>query len=103
MTDVARLTAVTRNRAGLAASISFLISLTACVAANTTALEPQNQSLDARQARLYFMRHANAVASVMSYPTVTIKVDGKPVGGLATGANIFVDRPAGAHTINVAG
>lgn len=80
-----------------------MVLLAACVAANTVALEPQNRSLDGRQARLYFIRQANAVAGLLTYPTVSIKVDGKPVGGLATGVFIFVDRPAGPHTINVSG
>ena len=82
---------------------SLMVLLAACVAANTVALEPQDRSLDGRQARLYFIRHANAVAGLLTYPTVSIKVDGKPVGGLATGAFIFVDRPAGPHKINVSG
>ena len=80
-----------------------MLLLAACVAANTVALEPQNRSLDGRQARLYFIRQANAAAELLTYPTVTIKVDGKSVGGLATGAVIFADRPAGSHTINVSG
>jgi Protein of unknown function (DUF2846) len=103
----ARLVAASRDwsRAcvGLIVLICLTVLLTACVAANTEALEPQNRSLDGRQARLYFVRHANAVAGLMTYPTVSLKVDGKPVGSLATGAFIFVDRPGGLHTINVAG
>jgi hypothetical protein len=89
-----------RNMAVLS---GLMVLLTGCVAANTVALESQNRSLDGRQARLYFIRQSNAVAGLLTYPTVSIKVDGKPVGGLATGAYIFVDRPAGPHTINVAG
>jgi hypothetical protein len=87
----------------LAALSGLMVLLAACVAANTVALESQNRSLDGRQARLYFIRQANVAASLLTYPTVSIKVDGKPVGGLATGAFIFVDRPPGPHTINVAG
>jgi hypothetical protein len=105
--DLARPIAATRAwlRAvvNLTASACLMVSLAACAAANTVALEPQNRSLDGRQARLYFIRQANAVAGLLTYPTVSIKVDGKPVGGLATGAFIFVDRPAGPHTINVSG
>jgi hypothetical protein len=66
-----------------------VVLLTGCVAANTVALESQNRSLDGRQARLYFIRQSNAVAGLLTYPTVSIKVDGKPVSGLATGAYIL--------------
>ena len=76
-----------------------VLLLQAC-AAQTTSLKSQNQALDARQGRIYFIRHPS-VLSRLGAPDV--KVDGKLVGELAVGTYIAADRPAGPHTITVVG
>jgi hypothetical protein len=81
-------------------ALLFLAVLAGCGAAQTITFEPQNQPLDGRQGRLYFIRHP----SVMSgFGTPPIKVDGKLVGELAAGTYIVVDRPPGTHKITVYG
>lgn len=72
--------------------------LQACVA-QTTALA-QNRAPDARQGRIYFIRHSS-VLSRLGAPD--IKVDGKLVGELAVGTYIAADRPPGPHVITVVG
>jgi hypothetical protein len=74
----------------------LIMLLAAC--ASTTAFEPQNQSLDARQARLHFIRQPTILSGLGS---ANIKVDGKPIGSLASGNYIVADRSAGTHTISV--
>jgi hypothetical protein len=86
----------------LSVASCLMMLLAACIA-NPVALEPQNRSLDARQARLHFIRQPSAIAGLLTYPTVDIKVDGKPVGTLTTGSFVIADRPPGTHTISVAG
>jgi len=81
-------------RVGVACWLVVLLS--AC--ASTTALEPQNQPLDARQARLHFIRQPSILSR---FGNAEIMVDGKPVGTLAAGAFIVADRPPGRHTIYV--
>jgi hypothetical protein len=75
-----------------------LAILTGCLETKTTTYEPQNQTLDGRQARLYFIRHPSVMAGAGAPP---IKVDGKLVGELGAGSYFVVDRPAGAHKITV--
>lgn len=74
------------------------VLLGAC--AQTSVLEPQNQTLDTRQARLHFIRHP---AILRQIGTADIKVDGKLVGSLATGSYLIVDRSPGPHKITVYG
>jgi hypothetical protein len=76
-----------------------LLLLQAC-AARTTALDSQNQVSDARQGRIYFIRHAS-VLSRLGAPD--IRIDGKLVGELAVATYIVADRPPGPHTITVVG
>jgi hypothetical protein len=76
-----------------------LLLLQAC-AAQTTALDSQNQALDARQGRIHFIRHSS-VLSRLGAPD--IRVDGKRVGELAVATYIIADRPPGPHTITVVG
>jgi len=76
-----------------------LLLLQAC-AAQTSFLESQNQAQDARQGRIYFIRHSS-ILSRLGAPD--IKVDGKLVGELAVGTYIAADRAAGPHTITVVG
>lgn len=82
----------------LVVACSLILLLGAC--AQTTALEPQNQALDARQGRLYFMRHPVIVGKLGS---AAIKIDGKSVGALAAGDYIVADRPPGPHKVSVYG
>jgi hypothetical protein len=83
-------------RVGVACCLILLLG--AC--AKTTAFEPQNQLLDARQARLHFIRQPTILSALGS---AEISVDGKPIGSLAEGAYILADRPPGPHTISVYG
>ncbi|MGC0395843.1 hypothetical protein ACVIU7_008814 [Bradyrhizobium liaoningense] len=69
-------------------------------AAETSALDAQNQTSDARQGHIYFIRHPS-ILSRLGKPD--IRVDGKVVGELAVATYILVDRPAGSHTITVVG
>ncbi len=73
----------------------FVIPLLAACA-NTTALEPQNQPLDTRQARLYFIRPSAILSKLGS---AEIRIDGKSIGSIATGRYIAADRPPGPHKI----
>ena len=76
-----------------------LLLLQAC-AAQTSALDSQNQAPDARHGRIYFIRHSS-VLSRLGAPD--IRVDGKLVGELAVATYIVADRPPGLHTITVVG
>jgi hypothetical protein len=80
-------------------ALSTLLSLQA-YATGTSALDAQNQTLDARQGHIYFIRHPS-VLSRLGKPD--IRVDGKVVGELAVATYILVDRPAGPHTMTVVG
>lgn len=62
------------------------------------ALEPQKLARDPHQARLYFVRE-KGYYGMGAAPR--IKVDGEPVGSVANGSYISVDRPPGQHTIRV--
>jgi hypothetical protein len=75
----------------------LLLLLGAC--AKTTALEPQDQLLDARLARLYFFRQARSPTDISGYSAA----DGKPIGSLAPGTSVYIiaDRPEGPHKITV--
>ena len=76
----------------------LILLLGAC--ASTTALEPQDQPPDTRQARLYFMRQPTFVGKLGA---ADIKIDGKLVGSLAAGTYFVADRPPGSHKITVYG
>jgi hypothetical protein len=88
----------TSDAIGLIAAGCLVMLLGAC--AQTTALEPQNQSLDARHARIYFIRNPVFVGKLGS---ADIKIDGKLVGAVAAGTYIVADRPPGPHKISVYG
>jgi hypothetical protein len=80
-------------------SIIFICAtwlLAAC--GQTTAFEPQNRSVDARHARIYFIRQPT-VLSGLGLPD--IKINGKLVGSLAAGSYIVADRPPGPYTISI--
>jgi hypothetical protein len=72
--------------------------LTGCLETKTTTYEPQNRALDARQARLYFIRHPSTLNGFGAPP---IKVDGKLVGELGVGSYFITDRPAGTHKLTI--
>jgi hypothetical protein len=55
---------------------------------------PQSKPRDTRLARLYFLREKGLVGT-----EVGIKIDGKPVGSVATGLYFFSDRPPGRYRI----
>lgn len=88
----------TRAAISLVAAWCLTVLLGAC--AQTTALEPQNQALDARHGRIYFIRNPVFVGKLGS---ADIKIDGKLVGALAAGTYIVADRPLGPHKISVYG
>jgi hypothetical protein len=79
----------------------LLLLLGAC--AQTTALEPQDQMLDASLARLYFFRQARSPTDIGGFSAADIKIDGKPIGSLAPGTSVYIvaDRPEGPHKITV--
>ena len=81
----------------------LLLLLGAC--AQTTALEPQDQALDMRLARVYFFRQGQGQTptNLGGYTAADIKVDGKPIGSLAPGTSVYIiaDRPEGLHKITV--
>lgn len=79
----------------------MLLLLGAC--AKTTALEPQDQLLDARQARIYFFRQARSPTDVGGFTAADISIDGRPIGSLAPGTTVYIvaDRPEGPHKIIV--
>lgn len=78
--------------------VGAALLLSAC--AGSAALESQTRQRDARMARLYFMRETGMIGALGgSTPTADIKVDDKPVGALRNGYYLFVDRPAGLHTL----
>ena len=64
----------------------LLLLLGAC--AQTTALEPQDQMLDASLARLYFFRQARSPTDIGGFSAADIKIDGKPIGSLAPGTSV---------------
>jgi hypothetical protein len=79
----------------------LLLLLGAC--AQTTALEPQDQALDMRLARIYFFRQGQTPTYIGGYSAADIDVDGKPIGSLAPGTSVYIiaDRPEGPHKITV--
>lgn len=81
-----------------AALAAFLISVCSAIGgcATTTALEPQNLARDANSARLYFVRPSAFVGVVLS---PDIKINGKPIGNVASGSYIYAERPAGKYQI----
>jgi hypothetical protein len=83
------------------ATCGMLLLLGAC--ARTTALEPQDQLLDPRQARIYFFRQARNPSDVGGFSAADIRIDGKPIGTLAPGTTVYIvaDRPEGPHKITV--
>jgi hypothetical protein len=77
-----------------AAVVGALVWLAAC---GTTAVEPQNKTLDTRQARVYFLRNTMTIGGVGA----EIKVNGQKVGALANSSYFFVDRTPGQYAISV--
>jgi hypothetical protein len=79
----------------------LLLLLGAC--AKTTALEPQDQTLDTRLSRLYFFRQAESPTVGGGFAAADINVDGKLIGSLAPGTTVYIiaDRPEGPHKITV--
>jgi hypothetical protein len=50
---------------------------------------------------MYFMRETGIIGGLGgSAPSTIVKVDGKDVGTVTNGGYIFVDRPAGSHTLS---
>lgn len=85
----------------MAVACGLLLLLGAC--AKTTALEPQDQLLDARLARIYFFRRAQSPTDAGGLSAADIQIDGKPIGSLAPGTSVYIiaDRPEGVHKIAV--
>ncbi len=78
----------------------LVVQLAAC--ASTSALESQSKQRDPRLARLYFLREKGLIGAMGGRVIAAdVKVDGKPVGTLALGSYIFVDRPPGVHKLSV--
>ena len=80
-------------RSALAALVCVMLA--AC--ASTSALEPQNQPLSSRAARIYILRPPAAAGGI--YPA-TIKINGADVGSVANNSYLSVDRPAGRYKIS---
>lgn len=76
------------------AVIGALVLVAAC---GTTAIESQTKALDARHARVYFLRSTMTIGGVGA----EIKVNGQKVGALANSSYFFVDRPPGQYAISV--
>ncbi|WP_315724783.1 MULTISPECIES: DUF2846 domain-containing protein [unclassified Bradyrhizobium] len=80
--------------------LAAALLLTAC--AGSSALESQTKQRDGRMARLYFLREKGLVGAMGgTAATAEIKIDDKSVGVLRNGYYLFVDRPAGTHTLSV--
>jgi len=78
----------------------FAFLLAAC--AGTSAIESQSRQKDARQARMYFLREQGVVGALGgSVPAAEIKVDGRPIGAVASGSYIFVDRSPATYRLSV--
>jgi Protein of unknown function (DUF2846) len=77
-----------------AAAIGALLLVAAC---GTTAIGSQTKTLDARQARVYFLRSTMTIGGVGA----EIKVNGQKVGALANSSYFFVDRTPGQYAISV--
>ena len=71
-------------------------ALAACAA--TSALEPQNRPLAARDARIYVLRPKTWVSSALS---ANVKVNGKDVGAVANNSYLSVVRSPGRYKIEV--
>jgi Protein of unknown function (DUF2846) len=74
------------------------VSVAACASSTTTAFEPQHRALGAGQARIYVIRPETWAGHITRYDVL---VDDKPVGELAAGSYLSVDRPAGQHKVSV--
>lgn len=70
--------------------------LAGCV--STSALEPQGAARSAQRARIYLIFPDSWAGKFARY---NIEIDDKPVGKLAAGSYISVDRPAGRHKIAI--
>lgn len=95
---VSRLRSTDGNAIKATLAIFAFLLLADC--AQTTALEPQSQALDARQARIFFIRQPSILTR---FGTPDIKIDGKLVGSLAVGTYVVADRAPGVHRIAVIG
>jgi Protein of unknown function (DUF2846) len=83
----------------IVAAIGIVLQLAAC-AAGTSAIESQSRQKDGRLARLYFLRDKGLFIAGSTI-AADVKVDGKPVGSVANGSYIFVDRSSGLHKLAV--
>lgn len=73
------------------------VTLAAC--ASTSALEPQNQPLSSRAARIYILRPpAFAGSAVLGH----VKINDAEVGSIAVNSYLFVDRPPGRYKMHAA-
>jgi Protein of unknown function (DUF2846) len=82
--------------------VTTLLALQLAGCAGTAALESQSRQRDTRSARLYFLRPSGVLGAMGArVAAAEIKVDGKSVGAVTNGSYIFVDRPAGSHTISL--
>jgi Protein of unknown function (DUF2846) len=82
-------------RAALAAVAG--VTLAACV--SSSALEPQNQPLSSRAARIYILRPP---ALPMAIAMAEVKINDAEVGSVAVNSYLFVDRPPGRYKISTA-
>ena len=82
-------------RAALAALAG--VTLAACV--SSSALEPQNQPLSSRAARIYILRPP---AVPMAIAMAEVKINDAEVGSVAVNSYLFVDRPPGRYKISTA-
>jgi hypothetical protein len=84
---------------GLLLRIGAMIFAVAMLAGcKTTALEPQDQPLASRNARIYVIRPYAMIS--MALPA-SVKVNGSEVGSVANASYLSVDRPPGRYTVEV--
>jgi hypothetical protein len=82
--------------------IVFWVACQLCACAGTSAIESQSKQRDARLARLYFLREQGVIGALGgTVPAAEIRVDGKPIGSVANGSYIFVDRSPGPYKLSV--
>jgi hypothetical protein len=79
-----------------AALVAF-VGLTPAACVGTSALEPQNQPLSPRAARIYILRPPAVPGAIYH---AAVKINGAEVGSVATNSYLFVDRPPGRYKIS---
>ncbi len=77
---------------------AIVFAVTALAGCVTTAVEPQNQPLAARNARIYVLRPPAMVSMAL---LANVKVDGSEVGGVANNSYLSIDRPPGRYELEV--